>query len=74
MKEAVHKSDLELKIGTMYLAFTGELWGVFCEDFRKKWPRYNDTAMYRYIVWQDPYTHAWIPDNGCHMDYQREFR
>ena len=25
---------------------TGELWGVFCEDFGENWPRYYDTALY----------------------------
>ena len=31
---------------TPYLALTGELWGVYCEDFGETWPRYNGTALY----------------------------
>ena len=31
---------------TPYLALTGELWGVICEDFGEKWPRYNGSALY----------------------------
>ena len=31
---------------TPYLALTGELWGVFCENFGKNWPRYNGTALH----------------------------
>ena len=26
-------------------ALTGELWGVYCEDFRENWPRYNGTVL-----------------------------
>ena len=29
-----------------YLAPTGELWGVFWEDFEDNWPRYNGIALY----------------------------
>ena len=31
---------------TPYLALTGELWGVFCENFGENWSRYNVTALY----------------------------
>ena len=34
---AEHKSDLELTTHTPYLALTGELWGVCCEDFGENW-------------------------------------
>ena len=34
------KSDLKL---------TGELWGVYHEDFEENWPSYNGTALY--IAW-----------------------
>ena len=30
---------------TTYLAITGELWGVFCEDSVENWPRYNGTTL-----------------------------
>ena len=29
-----------------YLALTGELWDVFCEDLGGNWPCYNSTALY----------------------------
>ena len=32
--------------GIPYLALTGELWGVYCDDLGKNWPRYNGTALY----------------------------
>ena len=31
---------------TPYLALTGELWTVFCEDSGENWLRYNGTALY----------------------------
>ena len=34
---------------TPYLALTGELWGVYCEEFGEKWPRYNGTALYFHL-------------------------
>ena len=39
-----HKSDIELITDTPY--FTGELWGVYYENFEENWPCYNGTAMY----------------------------
>ena len=33
---AEHKSYLKLKTDTLYLALTGELWGVHCQDFFRK--------------------------------------
>ena len=29
-----------------YLALTGLLWGVNCENFRGNWPCYNGTGLY----------------------------
>ena len=40
------KSNIKLTKDTPYLTLTGELWGVFCEDFEENWPCYNDTALY----------------------------
>ena len=40
------KSDFKLTTCTQYLAQTGELWGVFCENFGEKWPSYNVTTLY----------------------------
>ena len=48
--EELHESELIYKkkiltIDTPYLALTGELWGVYCEDFQEKIPRFNATAL-----------------------------
>ena len=43
MAAAEHKSDLELKKDTAYLALTGELWCVCCGDFGENWSRYTTT-------------------------------
>ena len=44
--EAEHKSELSSTENTPYLALTGKLWVVYCEDFRENWPCYNGTALY----------------------------
>ena len=36
MTAAERKSDFNLTTDTSYLALTGELWGVCCEDFFRK--------------------------------------
>ena len=41
----VAESEPDIRI-VKHIAITGELWVVFCEDFRETWPRYNDTALY----------------------------
>ena len=46
MVVAEHKSELKLTKDTPYLALKSELWGVYCEDLGKDWPRYNDTPLY----------------------------
>ena len=43
---AESETDFRITAHTAYLALRGELWGVFCEDFGEKWPRYNSTALY----------------------------
>ena len=32
---AENESDISITADTLYLALTGELWGVYCEDFEK---------------------------------------
>ena len=49
MTAVERKSDSKLTIDTPYLALTGELWGVHCEELSENWPRYNGTALYNYI-------------------------
>ena len=46
MTIAERTSNIRLTKDTPYLALTGELWGVFCEEFGENWPRYNGTALY----------------------------
>ena len=46
MKEVERISDFTLPSDTQYLALTGELWGVYCEELGEKWPRYNGAALY----------------------------
>ena len=43
--EAEPESDFNHTKDAPYLALTGELWGVFCEDLREIWPRYGSTAL-----------------------------
>ena len=44
MTEIEYKSEFECPKDTLYLALTGELWGVLCEDFRENLSRYNGTT------------------------------
>ena len=44
--EAEYESQFEPTKYIPYLALTGELWNVFCEDLGKNWLRYNGTALY----------------------------
>ena len=60
MAASEHKSDFELTTDTPYLAHTGELWGVFYENFEENSPRYNGTALYIYM---HIYTFIYIYDN-----------
>ena len=43
---AERKSNIRLTKDTPYLALTGEVRGVFCEDFEENWPRYSGTALH----------------------------
>ena len=43
---AESESDIRITTDTPYLALTGELWGVYCEDFGHNWTRYDGTALY----------------------------
>ena len=52
IRNDIHKSP--------YIALTGELWGVFCEEFGENWPRYNGIALY---VPLDLYNGAWCTDH-----------
>ena len=45
--DAEYKSQCDPTKDTPYLALTGELWGVFCEDFKENWPGCNSTALYQ---------------------------
>ena len=43
---AESESDIRITTVTPYLTLTGELLGVFCDDFGENWVRYNSTALY----------------------------
>ena len=45
-----------------YLAFTGELWGVYYDEFGEKWPCYNGTALYHEML-----STYWGPNNSRHF-------
>ena len=52
MTEAGYKSQFLTSKCILYLALTGELWDVFCEDLVESWPRYNSTVLYiPWITW-----------------------
>ena len=40
------KSDFKLTTYTSYIALTGELCGVYYENYEDNGPRYNGTALY----------------------------
>ena len=42
-------SNIRVTTKNPYLALTGELWCVYCEEFGEKWPRYNGTALYFHL-------------------------
>ena len=42
---AERELDIRITADTPYLALTGELWGVYCEDVGENRPRYNGTAL-----------------------------
>ena len=50
MTTTEHKSDFKLTTDTPYLALTGEVWGVYYENFEENWPHYNGTALYHDIT------------------------
>ena len=37
----------------------GDLWGLYCGDLSKKWPRYNDTVLYK---------------AGCHLTHTTDLQ
>ena len=52
MKEE-HGPDSELSKDTPYITFTGELWGVYCEEFVENWPNYNGTTLHIFMFPQN---------------------
>ena len=46
MTAAENESNLKHITDTPYLALTGELWGVCCEDIGENGLRYNSTAQH----------------------------
>ena len=50
MTEAKHKPEFVLTKDTPYLALTGELWSVYCEDLGENWLHYNGITLYKGAV------------------------
>ena len=46
MTEVKYASEIIFTKDAPYLALTGELWGVFCEDFGENWRCYYGIALY----------------------------
>ena len=46
-----YKSYFKLTSDAQYLDLTGELWGIYYEEFEENWPRYNGTALYYVLPW-----------------------
>ena len=67
---AESESDFIIKIDTLHLAFTGELWSVYCEEHGENWLRFNGTALYhtRIIRKQANIISGMIP--GFHQNYK----
>ena len=40
------KSDIRITTDTSFLALTGELCGVYWEEFEESWSRYNTTTLH----------------------------
>ena len=55
------KSNTGLTKCAPYLALTGELWGVFCEDFGENRLRYNGTVLYVTTTWWGHDTETLVP-------------
>ena len=43
--EAECASELTITKDIPYLALTGKLWDVYCDNFGENWPHYNSTAL-----------------------------
>ena len=44
--DVIVMSEFVLTIDPPYLALTGELWSVYCEDWGVNWPCFNGIALY----------------------------
>ena len=57
------KSDFKLTTYTPYLALTGELWGIYYDNFQKKKTRYDGAALYTVlsllVVISNAFLHIW---------------
>ena len=50
---------------TPYIALTGKLWGVFCEDSVENWPRYNGTVLYKVFLAGTKQLYEWCSPSVC---------
>ena len=44
------KPDFKLTADTPYLALTGDIRDIYCQNFEENWPRYNGTALYLHTM------------------------
>ena len=56
-------SDYRITTYTPYLALTGELWVVCCEDFGENRPCFNGTALYLTLYYSEVTWGCRISDN-----------
>ena len=52
MTEAEHKSETELTKDTPYLSLKGELLGVYCDDFGRKFIVFYNNKIQNFIKYQ----------------------
>ena len=50
MTTIARKSVFKLTKDTLYIALTGELWGVYHGKFEENWPYYNGIALYYCLI------------------------
>ena len=67
------ESELDFRItrDTPYLALTGEIWGVYCEDIGENWPRYNGIAPYMELARESELCDVCFKDGSGLYLYER---
>ena len=63
--EYMYKSEFECKKDTPLLTLTGELLGVFSENFGPNWPRYNHDNGTTRNLYNSAYSSPTMASIGC---------